>query len=126
MALVSEDWEPLIFWDDWMQGQAPDLTQFGDSASNPLFTKDVDADKVRKVEVVGGKLDANVKGEVNATVTNTVPVEGQVDINGTVNVNVLNNLSARLGVDLGELYVALYGEDMGLEADGVAPGFGGG
>ncbi len=67
-----------------------------------------------------------VKGEVNANVTDTVPIEGEVGVRGVVSVSVVSELAASLDITPEQLYVRLHTVGMGLEADGVAPGFGGG
>ena len=69
---------------------APDLSQMpGSSAGSPMYILDAAPDRVRKVEIVGGKID-NV-GEVGA-------IKGQVDVKqvGTVEVTQAGEFVMRL------------------------------
>ena len=67
-----------------------------------------------------------MKGEVNANVTDTVPIEGEVGVRGVIWVSVVSELAASLDITPEQLYVRLHAVGVGLDADGVAPGFGGG
>ena len=72
------------------QMQPPDLSQMpGSSAGSPMYILDAAPDRVRKVEIVGGKID-NV-GEVGA-------IKGQVDVKqvGTVEVTQAGEFVMRL------------------------------
>ena len=57
-------------------GPTPNLAEpiMGGAAGSPLFIKDVDADKVQKVEVVGGKMAVDVANEVSVKQVGVVQV----------------------------------------------------
>ena len=86
--------------------------------------KDVDADRVRKVGVIGGKLDANVKQagvfEVKQAAGAPFNMQGCVVVDGTVDVHLVNQLAASLDISAEELYVKLYETGVRLSTEGMA------
>ena len=73
---IDQNLQTLLDAQSQVQG-TPDLSVIpGTDPSNPMYIKDVDAGVTRKVEVVGGNVDANVVNKtLNTNVVNTVGVK---------------------------------------------------
>lgn len=107
-------------------GPTPDLTGgLGDSEGNPLFAK-VEFPDVQKVEVIGGKVDANVTNEVSVKQVGTVKVtqEGEwvIQLASGATIPVYNqggHVTVDIAGGLEGLAIQLADEEVGLRAVGA-------